>query len=286
MARIRTLKPEAWIDEKLGPLPRDQRLLFVGLITIADDQGRLRDVPASIIGHAFPYDEDVTPTLLDSWLAGLEDAGLVVRYEVASAAYLALPGWSKHQKISHPSKPTLPPPSEERRSGSGETPEALRPDQDQDQDQEGDQDQDDQDPRDFASPSREPREPLARMDGGAGNEGGQVDEVLAILRPAALVAGQQVGREGIEKAIAAAADGVDVVHVARTIVKEARSGSGIRSLAGVFAHRCRSAEPAQPRAVQNGVPPQRGCDECDGGFVVDEDNRTATPCPACMVVAS
>jgi hypothetical protein len=56
--RIRTIKPEMWADEKVGQLSRDARLLFVGLITMADDEGRLRGCPAAILGHVFPYDDD------------------------------------------------------------------------------------------------------------------------------------------------------------------------------------------------------------------------------------
>jgi hypothetical protein len=56
--RIRTLKPEMWADEKVGALTRDARLLFIGLITLADDAGRFRAMPSAILGHVFPYDLD------------------------------------------------------------------------------------------------------------------------------------------------------------------------------------------------------------------------------------
>ena len=31
MARIRTIKPQFWINEELGTIPRDARLLYIGL---------------------------------------------------------------------------------------------------------------------------------------------------------------------------------------------------------------------------------------------------------------
>jgi hypothetical protein len=84
--RIRTIKPETWHDEKIGTLSRDARLLFVGLITMADDDGRLRGMPAAILGHVFPYDDDA-PQQLEAWLADLERAALIVRYRVAGLPY-------------------------------------------------------------------------------------------------------------------------------------------------------------------------------------------------------
>ena len=75
--RIRTLKPELWQDEKIGNLSRDARLLFIGLVTMADDEGRLRALPALILGHVFPYDTDALRKL-EQWLEEIAHSGLVV----------------------------------------------------------------------------------------------------------------------------------------------------------------------------------------------------------------
>lgn len=115
--RIRTIKPDAWADEKLGGrTSRDGRLLFAVLLTLADDEGRLRDLPAAILGHGYPYDEDA-PALLGGWLEELVTARLVQRYVVAGQAYLTLPGWSRHQVINRPSPSELPPPPDAPVSG-------------------------------------------------------------------------------------------------------------------------------------------------------------------------
>jgi hypothetical protein len=107
--RIRTLKPEMWADEKIGGLSRDARLLFVGLITMADDEGRLRAMPAAILGHVFPYDDDA-PRKLAKWLEQIEMYGLIVRYEHAGKPYISLSGWERHQKINRARKSDLPAP--------------------------------------------------------------------------------------------------------------------------------------------------------------------------------
>jgi hypothetical protein len=107
--RIRTLKPEMWADEKIGALSRDARLLFVGLVTLADDEGRFRAMPSAILGHVFPYDEDALRKL-EKWTRELERGHLLVRYQHAGVTYGALNGWSKHQKINRPNPSELPSP--------------------------------------------------------------------------------------------------------------------------------------------------------------------------------
>lgn len=107
--RIRTIKPEIWQDEKIGDLSHGARLLFVGLITMADDEGRLRELPSAILGHVFPYDT-VTSAKLARWLAEITASGMVTRYEVGDKRYIAFSHWSKHQKIDRPNSSELPAP--------------------------------------------------------------------------------------------------------------------------------------------------------------------------------
>lgn len=109
--RIRSIKPEAQQDERVGDLSRDARcLFFLGLLTLADDEGRLRAMPAAIIGHTFPYDSDVTPSKLRRWLDEIERAGLILRYELDGRAYIAIRHFKRHQRIDKPTASTLPPP--------------------------------------------------------------------------------------------------------------------------------------------------------------------------------
>lgn len=108
--RIRTLKPETWQDEKIGCVSRDARLLFVGLITLADDDGRFRALPSQVLGHVFPYDDDAVRKL-GRWMDELSQVGLVVLYDVAGVQYGVLPQFGRHQKINRPSPSLIPEPS-------------------------------------------------------------------------------------------------------------------------------------------------------------------------------
>jgi hypothetical protein len=110
VARIRTLKPDAWHDEAFEGLSRDARLLFVGLITQADDEGRQKGNPALLRSLIYPYDLDLEVREVAAWLDELERANLVVRYEHEGREYVYLPGWRSNQRITHPSPSKLPAP--------------------------------------------------------------------------------------------------------------------------------------------------------------------------------
>jgi hypothetical protein len=115
--RIRTLKPEVWEDEKVGQVSREARLLFVGLITYADDDGRFRAMPSQVVGHIYPYDQDA-PRRLAKWMNELASVGLILLYERDGVQYGVIPNFRKHQRISHPKESLIPPPS---RNGHGTT---------------------------------------------------------------------------------------------------------------------------------------------------------------------
>lgn len=107
--RIRTIKPEIWQHEKIGRVTRDERLLFVGLLTMVDDEGRLREMPHAIRGHIFPYDR-VSDRQLEKWLGGLERARLIVRYGAGRERFASIRGFKRHQVINRPRESDLPPP--------------------------------------------------------------------------------------------------------------------------------------------------------------------------------
>lgn len=113
MARIRTLKPSFWGDDKVSELTREARLLFLGLISAADDEGRFLASHSAIAGYVYPNDDDITAKRLAFWLEELTERGLVVLYNGGRVKYGAIPKFRDHQRISHPRDSTLPPPPPE-----------------------------------------------------------------------------------------------------------------------------------------------------------------------------
>jgi hypothetical protein len=107
MARARLLKPGFFTNPELGALPFEARLLFAGLWTIADREGRLQDRPQRIRAEVFPFDD----LDCDELLQQLHEAGLIVRYRVDDAALIAVPTWVVHQQCHRrESAINLPPP--------------------------------------------------------------------------------------------------------------------------------------------------------------------------------
>lgn len=93
MARARNIKPGFFLNEELVELPFVARLLFIGLWTIADREGRLEDKPKRIKMNLFPADEVNVDEALDQ----LQGSGFLLRYEHAGNRYIQVLSFAKHQ---------------------------------------------------------------------------------------------------------------------------------------------------------------------------------------------
>lgn len=101
MARIRTIKPEFWTDEKIVQLPFSARLFFIGLWNFADDEGFLDDEPERLRMQIMPNDQVDVDGLIDL----LECAGLIGRYVYNndhSRQAIKINRFLDHQRISNP----------------------------------------------------------------------------------------------------------------------------------------------------------------------------------------
>ena len=126
MARIRQFKPSFFTDDKVGRLSRDARLFFFGVLSEADDEGRLVDSPKRLAGVVFPFDDDVTPKKVERWINELAEQQMVVRYTHGGGRFLYVRKFKDHQKMSHPTPSSLPPPPSGSGQSSGDPPEKLR----------------------------------------------------------------------------------------------------------------------------------------------------------------
>lgn len=100
MARIRTIKPEFWTDEKIVSLPFEARLLFIGMWNFCDDFGFLDDSPARLKLQIFPADDIDVDRLLD--ILCIEE--LVIRGQAEGEHVLSIAHFTEHQRVSHPAK--------------------------------------------------------------------------------------------------------------------------------------------------------------------------------------
>ena len=102
MARIRTIKPEFWEDEKLAKLPVQARLLFIGTWNFADDNGVLLANPVLMKSHIFPY-EDIGISTISEWIDMLVENGMLIRTTYNGKDYLVIRKFLIHQKINRKS---------------------------------------------------------------------------------------------------------------------------------------------------------------------------------------
>jgi hypothetical protein len=147
--RIRSIKPEFYRSDDINRLPREVRLLFIGLWSYVDDNGVGVDDHRQIAADLFPLDDDPTEVrnYVRDGLATLSRGFLITRYQVSGKRYLFVTTWDKHQRIDKPAKPRFPRPDAAPTSGNG-APVVGHPDD-----------------------SRDPRESVAPGTGEQGNRG-------------------------------------------------------------------------------------------------------------------
>lgn len=109
MARTRSIKPSFFQNEFLAECEPMARLLFIGLWTLADREGRLELRPMRIKAQLFPYENCDIGGLLQQ----LADRGFVRAYESGDHRVLEIPKFGEHQRC-HPDERSegLPPPDE------------------------------------------------------------------------------------------------------------------------------------------------------------------------------
>lgn len=93
MARARNIKPSFFANDDLADINPLGRLLFIGLWTLCDREGRLEDRPRRIKAEALPYDE----CDIDSLLSDLEKHGFIQRYVVGEDKFIQVVNFTKHQ---------------------------------------------------------------------------------------------------------------------------------------------------------------------------------------------
>lgn len=92
MARIRTIKPDFWTDEKVLGIKPLTRLLFIGMWNFADDYGRLEFAPLSLKAKIFPEDQLSGADVRDM-LHELGSADLLMIYSAKGKEYIEITGW-------------------------------------------------------------------------------------------------------------------------------------------------------------------------------------------------
>lgn len=120
MARRRMIDPNFWQSEDISRLSPFARLLFIGMISHADDEGRGRANVNYLKSIVFPYDE-IRAADVEKAISEICHNTSVTVYTVAHSSYYAFTNWEKWQRVDKPQKSIIPPPP----TDSGTIPEPV-----------------------------------------------------------------------------------------------------------------------------------------------------------------
>jgi len=107
------IDPSIWTDVKIGNLTRDERLLFIGCFSNADDEGRLPGNPAFLRSVIFPYDDlsvEEVRRMRDRVASVCKN---FIVYTVGEDEYIAFRKWREYQSVRYPQPSKYPAPPEQ-----------------------------------------------------------------------------------------------------------------------------------------------------------------------------
>lgn len=110
MARKRMISPEIWESSSFSKLSDFAKLVFIGLISNADDSGKGKANPSYIRSRLFPNDEDRRVTDIKKALSEIALTMSITFYEVNGDNFYLLTNWLRWQKIDRPTPSKIPDP--------------------------------------------------------------------------------------------------------------------------------------------------------------------------------
>ena len=108
MARKRMIDPNIWQSEDFSKLSTLGKLVFIGLFSLADDEGRGRCNPVYLKSTLFPYEEGIRSADIDKTLSEISSNMSVIFYSCDGSSYYSLLSWNTFQKIDRPSESKIP----------------------------------------------------------------------------------------------------------------------------------------------------------------------------------
>ncbi len=88
-----------WASGQFSKLSRNARLTYIGMITLGDDDGRLKGSAALIKSQLYPYDDDTKVGDVAKWIAEIVAQKLLIGYNSEGEEYFFHPKWESYQHI-------------------------------------------------------------------------------------------------------------------------------------------------------------------------------------------
>ena len=109
MARRRMIDPNIWESEDYAQLGVLAKLVFIGMISNADDEGRGRASAVYLRSKVFPYDESIRSQDVSDALDEISSSLSVMFYRLNGNEYYAMRNWKKWQRVDKPQPSNIPP---------------------------------------------------------------------------------------------------------------------------------------------------------------------------------
>lgn len=122
LGQRRMVYTNLWQNPQFAKLSDKAKILYIGLITLADDDGRLRANSLLLRSQIFPLQEEILQSDVRKWLNVVVRAGLVEVYREKDEYFVQHPNWGKYQSIRKDLyKPSKIPANPSRKRNGSET---------------------------------------------------------------------------------------------------------------------------------------------------------------------
>jgi hypothetical protein len=109
VARRRMIDPHFWESGDIKKLDFFTRLFFIGMFSMADDEGRGTGGASYLKSIIFPHDE-IPPAKIKKSLEAIKNDTSIIFYAVDCQEYYQFTNWKKWQRVDKPKESFLPPP--------------------------------------------------------------------------------------------------------------------------------------------------------------------------------
>lgn len=117
MARKRMISPEIWASSSFAELSDFAKIVFIGLISNADDEGKGEADPALLKSTLFPRDEKKRAADVKTALSEIARSTSTLFYSVEGKNYYILTKWKVYQKLDRPTPSKIPNPPDDESAG-------------------------------------------------------------------------------------------------------------------------------------------------------------------------
>lgn len=95
----RMLHSKIWVSDQFTKLSFGERLLFIGMITLGDDEGLFLCSGRYLKAQIFPYDKKISPSMVEKMRDQIAEVGLIKLDKYEDKLIGCHPKWNKYQTL-------------------------------------------------------------------------------------------------------------------------------------------------------------------------------------------